>query len=102
MREHRTTWWSDPKLASKEQGPNLNVEPSIPPVNMSYVQHLHGGQIQTLRAKSKAQRTLYSTCQHCMMWSDPKLVAVVVVVVVVDRFYIELFSALEQTHCARM
>ena len=25
-----------------------------------------------------------------------------VVVVVVDRFYIALFSALEQTHCARM
>ena len=28
--------------------------------------------------------------------------AVVVVVVVVDRFSIALFSALEQTHCARM
>ena len=27
---------------------------------------------------------------------------VVFVVVVVDRFYIALFSALEQTHCARM
>ena len=26
----------------------------------------------------------------------------VVVVVVVDRFYVALFSALEQTHCARM
>ena len=26
----------------------------------------------------------------------------VVVVVIVDRFYIVLFSALEQTHCARM
>ena len=30
------------------------------------------------------------------------LVVVVVVVVVVDHFYIALFSALEQTSCARM
>ena len=30
------------------------------------------------------------------------VVVVVVVVVDVDRFYIALFSALEQTHCARM
>ena len=33
---------------------------------------------------------------------DVVIVAVVAVVVVVDRFYIALFSALEQTHCARM
>ena len=30
------------------------------------------------------------------------VVVVAVVVVVVDRFYIALFSTLEQTHCARM
>ena len=30
------------------------------------------------------------------------VVVVVVVVVDVDRFYIALFSALEQTHCARV
>ena len=30
------------------------------------------------------------------------VVAVVVAAVVVDRFYIALFPALEQTHCARM
>ena len=30
------------------------------------------------------------------------VVVVDVVVVVVDRFYIALFSALEQNHCARM
>ena len=33
---------------------------------------------------------------------DVVIAAVVAVVVVVDRFYIALFSALEQTHCARM
>ena len=27
---------------------------------------------------------------------------VMLILVVVDRFYIALFSALEQTHCARM
>ena len=32
----------------------------------------------------------------------PLLVFVVVLVAAVDRFYIALFSALEQTHCARM
>ena len=34
--------------------------------------------------------------------SESRWTVVVVFVVVVDRFYIALFSALEQTHCARM
>ena len=32
----------------------------------------------------------------------PLQIIIVPVIVVVDRFYIALFSALEQTHCARM
>ena len=36
--------------------------------------------------------------------NDPliRLQSLVVVVVLDDRFYVALFSALEQTHCARM
>ena len=37
----------------------------------------------------------------CLVCLQNVLVSVVVVVVV-DRFYIALFSALEETHCARM
>ena len=44
---------------------------------------------------------------HCCCFASFVLLDVVencdvVVVVVVDRFYIVLFSALKQTHCARM
>ena len=46
------------------------------------------------------------TAQHTRKANTrpPICVVVVVVIVVVDRFYsyIALFSALEQTHCARM
>ena len=27
---------------------------------------------------------------------------IIIIIIIVDRFYIALFSALEQTHCARM
>ena len=97
------TRWSDSNLASKE---DLKVQISAwnPVYHLStcHVQHLHGGQIQTLlhlstlyhtvrykpdvrvkpsippvntvsygQIQTRSQReTLYSTCQHCIIWSD--------------------------------
>ena len=42
------------------------------------------------------------TCLPVICGTETVPAVVVVVVVVVDRFSIALFSALEQTHCARM
>ena len=46
--------------------------------------------------------------RYCLLWHDPyylhlwHVYMTCLSLVVVDRFYIALFSALEQTHCARM
>ena len=47
----------------------------------------------------KMNRYTKSACRCTFVW---EIIVRMDIIIIIDRFYIVLFSALEQTHCARM
>ena len=56
-------------------------------------------EISTKKKEEKRKKILALT-KHAWLYSD--LLQAFIIIIIIDRFYIALFSALEQTHCARM
>ena len=48
---------------------------------------------------TKMNRYTKSACRCTFVW---EIIVRMDIIIIIDRFYIVLFSALEQTHCARM
>ena len=47
-------------------------------------------------------KIIFPVYPHAFLSSNNKDLPVTTTIIIIDRFYIALFSAVEQTHCARM
>ena len=53
--------------------------------------------VVVVRTKKKRKKERRFLCCSVFEWGT-----IIIIIIIIDRFYMALFSALEQTHCARM